>query len=121
MPPIATSRRWMPPSPPASTATTIGRAAARSARSAHRCSAGSENFEGSPVEIRAQADQDAGTTALERPREADGLRLPPRLVEGRGTEIGRASCRERVCQEVEISVVVVQLKKQKTFSKTKSY
>src|SRR3546814_18527681 len=28
---------------------------------------------------------DAGTTALERPREADGLRLRPRLGEGRGT------------------------------------
>src|SRR3546814_15536837 len=30
------------------------------------------------------------------------------------TEIGRASCRERVCQYVEISVVAVSLKKKRT-------
>src|SRR3546814_20590289 len=34
-----------------------------------------------------------------------------------GSEIGRASCRERVCQYVEISVVAVSLKKKNTTSK----
>src|SRR3546814_17806713 len=33
------------------------------------------------------------------------------LASLRGEEIGRASCRERVCQYVEISVVAVSLKK----------
>src|SRR3546814_11152718 len=40
------------------------------------------------------------------------------LVERKGPKIGRASCRERVCQYVEIAVVAVSLKK-KTITKLK--
>src|SRR3546814_14367302 len=36
-------------------------------------------------------------------------------------KIGRASCRERVCQYVEISVVAVTLKKKKSKKKTRRY
>src|SRR3546814_12978400 len=40
--------------------------------------------------------------------------LPPQIiVMGRYDEIGRESCRERVCQYVYISVVAVSLKKKK--------
>src|SRR3546814_15372460 len=42
-----------------------------------------------------------------RPYLCDGRCLPP----AESDEIGRASCRERVCQYVEISVVAVSLKK----------
>src|SRR3546814_18262631 len=38
----------------------------------------------------------------------------PTGILGREGEIGRASCRERVCQYVSISVVAVSLKKQNT-------
>src|SRR3546814_16769705 len=38
------------------------------------------------------------------------------LREGYWAEIGRASCRERVCQYVEISVVAVSLKKKKIYN-----
>src|SRR3546814_12301866 len=37
---------------------------------------------------------------------------------GQAQEIGRASCRERVCQYVSISVVAVSLKKKKINTKT---
>src|SRR3546814_18141298 len=47
-------------------------------------------------------------------RERDRLRL--RLGD-RGAKIGRASCRERVCKYVEISVGAVSLKKNKTNDK----
>src|SRR3546814_16388844 len=36
-----------------------------------------------------------------------------RLAEEGPAQIGRASCRERVCQSVEISVVAIQVKKKK--------
>src|SRR3546814_12078386 len=42
----------------------------------------------------------------------DAAHCPLRFQQvGRGQEIGRASCRERVCQYVSISVVAVSLKK----------
>src|SRR3546814_13397342 len=49
--------------------------------------------------------------------DADRTRLPRGAEHRRGSdrsEIGRASCRERVCQYVSISVVHVALQKQKT-------
>src|SRR3546814_19141135 len=53
----------------------------------------------------------------------DVLDLIDAKAEGAVIQIGRASCRERVCQYVSISVVDVSLKKKKTestASKTKS-
>src|SRR3546814_20265130 len=55
-----------------------------------------------------------GREAIEDPRG----RGPPRSRFPRlGSQIGRASCRERVCQYVSIAVVAVSLKKKKTKSK----
>src|SRR3546814_14188268 len=51
--------------------------------------------------------QDAGDGVLQRFRRGDGAARVP-------AEIGRASCRARVWQYVEISVVAVSLKKKKT-------
>src|SRR3546814_16187816 len=45
---------------------------------------------------------------------ADRHRLAQAQTIGLADEIGRASCRERVCQYVYISVVAVSLKKNKT-------
>src|SRR3546814_17771588 len=48
-----------------------------------------------------------------RPLLGIGLRRQRGAALGKVAEIGRASCRERVCQYVEISVVAVSLKKKK--------
>src|SRR3546814_11619022 len=65
---------------------------------------GDERFRPVPVE--------AGITVGDRVQIRDGLK------EGDRVEIGRASCRERVCQYVEISVGAVLLKtKTKTTTK----
>src|SRR3546814_16277257 len=49
-------------------------------------------------------------------------RTPPLLLSPRWIKIGRASCRERVCQYVYISVVAVSLKKKQTTTcETKQY
>src|SRR3546814_15694092 len=45
------------------------------------------------------------------PEEDVEIRRWPRVAGREGEEIGRASCRERVCQYVSISVVAVSLKK----------
>src|SRR3546814_16022975 len=50
-------------------------------------------------------------------RVTSNISLHGRLSE-EGKKIGRASCRERVCQYVYISVVVVSLKKQKNTKET---
>src|SRR3546814_12471609 len=66
---------------------------------------------------RVAADVDIGIIVHVRPVE-HAWNLPPGLPDAisgdlhhRSDEIGRASCRERVCQYVEISVVAVSLKK----------
>src|SRR3546814_12351604 len=46
-------------------------------------------------------------------RVAHLLQFDPQPVKGRRIEIGRASCRESVCQYVSLSVVAVSLKKTK--------
>src|SRR3546814_12420228 len=67
---------------------------------------------GALVEARQQVPADFGMHLgdLRRGRRAAGADCPDRLV----GEIGRATCRERVCQYVEISGVSVSLKKKKT-------
>src|SRR3546814_16408154 len=71
---------------------------------------------GHPVLIRARAIHGALVAAPGRqdPAHLDvaiGFSLKPRRL---GTQIGRASCRERVCQYVWISVVAVSLKNNNT-------
>src|SRR3546814_17735031 len=58
---------------------------------------------------RVQAESGIVAAAAVAPQRAGGVEL---LIEV-SAEIGRASCRERVCQYVEISVVAVSLKKNK--------
>src|SRR3546814_17257834 len=58
-----------------------------------------------------RGDRVAATTGDHLGREATNW--PALLVEQTGLEIGRASCRERVCQYVSISVVAVSLKNKK--------
>src|SRR3546814_19684589 len=65
-----------------------------------------ERIERRPGLDRAAADHAA---LRKRPRAAAGGRA--RISNGDAGQIGRASCRERVCQYVSISVVAVSLKK----------
>src|SRR3546814_18497242 len=60
------------------------------------------------ADLGAGDDIDEGVAAL-----APGLRQLGPAVQLLRAEIGRASCRERVCQSVWISVVAVSLKKTK--------
>src|SRR3546814_16756281 len=55
--------------------------------------------------------------AVQRPAAHQDLAAPARPA-ARLRQIGRASCRERVCQYVEISVAAVSLKKQTISKKT---
>src|SRR3546814_15751937 len=64
---------------------------------------------------------DAAISGLGRHSQTDRLPHRPRRYPDVGAsdeEIGRASCRERVCQYVSISVVAVSLKKKKSNSYT---
>src|SRR3546814_12043414 len=56
---------------------------------------------------------DSQTSASVLPVRPNGDRPAWHVVGAHGTEIGRASCRERVCQYVSIPVVAVSLKKKK--------
>src|SRR3546814_12001487 len=77
--------------------------------------------DGRPAAVEAQHDEVLGIGRMDAPflvgREDVELDL------GVAVEVGRASCRDRVCQYVSISVVAVSLKKKKTITelKTKRY
>src|SRR3546814_11016796 len=76
-------------------------------------------------ECALQTFEDLGRTARDDWKVAPGAVDPKRRPEqylgigmpGRGKQIGRASCRARGCQFVEISVVDVELKKRKLTTK----
>src|SRR3546814_13384657 len=86
-----------------------------------RCGVGSQCNPPCPAHARRTDTADtaqSGSDQAVRPCYPECHRLDGRCSAGRlcrlcPTEIGRASCRERVCQYGEISVVAVSLKKKK--------
>src|SRR3546814_12089447 len=72
--------------------------------------AGTRDEDGDPLDILVFSRRAIAPGALIRVRPIGVLRMK----DGPEHEIGRASCRERVCQSVEVSVDDVSLKKTKT-------